>query len=53
MPFGAWTEDDTYTAIICFVKTPFINTIRLKFNGDELKINSEANIGFGSFLQDG
>jgi hypothetical protein len=45
---GAWTADDTYTARICFKETPFINTIRLKFSGDELEASSEANVGFGS-----
>src|SRR5262249_41454555 len=31
---GAWTADDTFTAKICFYETPFIATIRLKFDGD-------------------
>jgi CubicO group peptidase (beta-lactamase class C family) len=45
---GAWTADDTFTAKVCFYETPFINTLRLKFSGDELRLSSEANVGFGS-----
>ena len=45
---GAWTENDTFTAKICFYETPFINTLSLKFSGDELHYTSEANVGFGS-----
>ena len=45
---GAWTADDTFTAKFCFFETPFIVTVRLKFTGDELRCNSESNVGFGS-----
>jgi CubicO group peptidase (beta-lactamase class C family) len=44
---GAWTADDTFTAKVCFTQTPFVHTIRLKFSGDEVKYESEANVGFG------
>ena len=44
---GAWTGDDTYTARICFYETPFILTLTLKFDGDELLLDSESNVGFG------
>jgi len=44
---GAWTADDTFTAKICFYETPFITTVRLKFTGDELRVASETNVGFG------
>jgi CubicO group peptidase (beta-lactamase class C family) len=44
---GAWTADDTFTAKLCLYETPFIITIRLKFSGEELQCNSEANVGFG------
>ena len=44
---GAWTEDDTFTATLCFYETPFIITIRLKFFGQQLQCNCEANVGFG------
>ena len=44
---GAWTEDDTYTAKLCFYETPFALTIRLKFTGKELQCDSEQNVWFG------
>ena len=44
---GAWTTDDTYTAKICFFETPFVVTIRLKFSGGEVRLESETNVGFG------
>jgi hypothetical protein len=48
---GAWTADDTYTAKICFYETPFIVTLSLKFSGDELLVDSQSNVGFGSTKQ--
>jgi CubicO group peptidase (beta-lactamase class C family) len=44
---GAWTANDTFTAKLCLYQTPYIVTIRLKFSGEELQCNSEANVGFG------
>lgn len=44
---GAWTAENTFTARICLRETPFVHTIVLKFAGDELRYNSEANVGFG------
>jgi hypothetical protein len=35
-------------AKICFTETPFILTVRLKFTGQELRCESESNVGFGS-----
>jgi CubicO group peptidase (beta-lactamase class C family) len=48
---GAWTGDDTYTAKICFYETPFIIKLNLKFAGDTLSFDSEANLGFGPTKQ--
>ena len=45
---GAWTADDTFTAKICFVETPFVATIKFKFTGNEVRIESELNVGFGA-----
>ncbi len=45
---GAWTEDDTFTAKLCFYETPFTITVTLKFSGEELRISSESNVGFGA-----
>ena len=48
---GAWTGDETFHARICFVETPFLTRITLKFAGDELRYDSESNVGFGSTKQ--
>ena len=48
---GGWTGDDTFTAKLCFYETPFIVTVRLKFAGDEVRLDSEANVGFGPTKQ--
>jgi CubicO group peptidase (beta-lactamase class C family) len=45
---GAWTAGDTFTAKVCFVETPFVTTVRLKFTGDEVRLESESNVGFGA-----
>ena len=45
---GAWTEDNTLTVKVCFYETPFITTLALKFSGDEVKLNTASNVGFGS-----
>ncbi len=45
---GAWTEDGTFTAKLCFYETPFTITLSLKFAGDELHFSAESNVGFGA-----
>jgi len=45
---GAWTSDDTYTAILCRYRTPFSTTYDMRFAGDELILESENNVGFES-----
>jgi CubicO group peptidase (beta-lactamase class C family)/lysophospholipase L1-like esterase len=44
---GAWTGEGTFTARLCFTETPFLVTVRLKFSGEEVRCESEANVGFG------
>ncbi|HPC95774.1 MAG TPA: hypothetical protein PLU87_12585 [Sedimentisphaerales bacterium] len=44
---GAWTEDDTFTAKLCLYETPYIYTLRLKFAGQQLQYDCEANVSFG------
>ena len=44
---GAWTENDTFTAKLCFYETPFLVTTQLKFAGDELLYHAKTNVGFG------
>jgi CubicO group peptidase (beta-lactamase class C family) len=48
---SAWTEDETFTAKLCFYETPFTLTIHLKFSGDEVRYHSESNVGFGPLKQ--
>jgi len=48
---GAWTEDDTFTAKLCFYETPFTITVSLKFAAEELCYNSQSNVGFGPTKQ--
>jgi CubicO group peptidase (beta-lactamase class C family) len=45
---GAWTAEDTYTAKLCFYETPFVVTLDMKFKGDEVRLSSQSNVGFGS-----
>jgi hypothetical protein len=40
-------DGDTVTSRICFVETPFVTTVRLSFDGDQVRLVSEANVGFG------
>jgi CubicO group peptidase (beta-lactamase class C family) len=44
---GAWTGDDTYTAIVCHYHTPHITTDRLQFTGDKVIFEARNNVGFG------
>jgi CubicO group peptidase (beta-lactamase class C family) len=48
---GAWTADETFTAKLCFYETPFTVTLSLKFSGDEVRVSSESNVGFGAAKQ--
>ena len=43
---GAWTGDDTYTAIVCHYHTPHITTERLQFTGDKVIFEARNNVGF-------
>jgi CubicO group peptidase (beta-lactamase class C family) len=42
---GGWTSEDTYTLKLVQYRTPFSTTLRLNFQGDQLAVESEANIG--------
>ena len=44
--FG-WPADDTCTIKFCAFETPFHNTLNLKFDGDQVTLDSEANVAFG------
>ena len=43
----AWSGEDTCTIKTCAYETPFHNTFILKFNVNELTLDSEANVAFG------
>ena len=45
---ATWTADDTLTARIAFVETPFVATAKLRFAADEVKLDAESNVGFGA-----
>jgi CubicO group peptidase (beta-lactamase class C family) len=43
---GAWTSPDTYVARIAFYETPFVLTLTLRFEGDQLFYGSDYNVAF-------
>jgi hypothetical protein len=43
----AWSADDTCVIKLCAYETPFNTTLTLKFDGDQLTLDSEANVAFG------
>jgi CubicO group peptidase (beta-lactamase class C family) len=48
---GGWKAEDIYAAKVVFVETPFLNTMNLKFDGDEVRLTTESNVGFGPTRQ--
>jgi CubicO group peptidase (beta-lactamase class C family) len=42
---GAWTSDDTYTAMLCRYQTPFTTTYDVRFSGDEVILEMVNNVG--------
>lgn len=48
---GAWTAPETYLAKICLFETPFYLTLKFQFEGQMVKFDSEANVGFGPTKQ--
>jgi len=47
----AWSADDTCAIKLCAYETPFQTTFTLKFEGDQVTLNSEANVAFGPTKQ--
>lgn len=45
---GAWTADDTYAVQVYRYRTPFIQSLTLKFAGDEVTAQPSQNVGFGN-----
>lgn len=47
----AWPSDNTLALKICAYQTPFNLTYRLKFEGDQVTLDAEANVSFGPTKQ--
>lgn len=47
----AWTAADTMEIKVCAYETPYHLVFRLKFEGDKLTLDREANVSFGSRKQ--
>lgn len=43
----AWQADDTLVVKVCAYETPFNIRFQLKFEGDQVALDSEANVAFG------
>jgi len=48
---AAWTSEDTLTVKVAATETPFYQTVRLRFQGQEVTREAEANVGFGQTRQ--
>jgi CubicO group peptidase (beta-lactamase class C family) len=44
----AWPSDDTCVIKLCAYETPHHQTLTLKFNGDQMTLDSEVNVAFGT-----
>jgi hypothetical protein len=45
---GAWTADDVFTVKLVLCETPFSSTLRFRFDGEKLLLDSEHNVAFGA-----
>ncbi|MFO0939798.1 MAG: serine hydrolase [Pirellulales bacterium] len=43
----AWTSDDSCTLKLCYAETPFIQTLKIKFDQSTVQIETESNVSFG------
>ena len=48
---SAWATDDTVVVKQCFTETPYYVTYKLRFDGDQVFYDAEANIGFRNTRQ--
>ncbi|MEN9676240.1 MAG: D-aminopeptidase, partial [Verrucomicrobiota bacterium] len=48
---AAWTSEDTLTVKVAATETPFYQTVRLRFQGQEVTREADANVGFGQTRQ--
>jgi hypothetical protein len=47
----AWATNDTLVVKVCAYETPFHQMFRLKFDGDQVTLDREANVSFGPTKQ--
>lgn len=45
---GAWTAEDAYTMVVRLYETPFYHTVVFHFGGDEMMLEAQVNVSFGS-----
>ncbi len=45
---GAWTAEDTYEVRVCYYESEFCPVFRLHYTSDELQIEVEPNVSWGS-----
>lgn len=43
----AWTDDNTCTLKVCLLRTPFVFTLTLGFEGDQVTMRVAGNVSFG------
>src|SRR5262249_34918857 len=48
---GAWVAEDTYVAKLCHHESPFCETLKLRFAGDQVTREAQTNVGFGPTLE--
>lgn len=44
---AAWTSGDALTVRVCARETPYVTDLRLRWDGDQVTVESEGNVGFG------
>jgi hypothetical protein len=44
---GAWTAENVFTVKLAPYETPFYSTLALRFDGDQLLLDTEHNVAFG------
>ncbi len=45
---GAWADEKTFVAKLCFYETPFCPILTLCFEGDNVTFNNRPNVSFGT-----
>jgi CubicO group peptidase (beta-lactamase class C family) len=45
---AAWADDDTCTIKVCLLRTPFVFTLTLSFEGDQVTMRAAGNVSFNA-----